>query len=135
MTDTEAHEFIARYFHLALEGADLDQFAALYAEDGVLEDPVGTPPLRGRAAIREFLAKGRAVIASARPTVHAVKRCGDECAVHWSAEIRTVRGQGLTIDGIGIFMFNASGELRHVKEYYDVSQLALLFGGAAEAGG
>jgi steroid Delta-isomerase len=135
MTATKAQEFIARYFYLALEGPDLDQFAALYAEDAVLEDPVGTPPLRGRGAIREFLAKGRAMIASARPTVHTVKCCGDEWAVHWSAEIRTVRGQALTIDGIGIFMFAASGELRHVKEYYDVSQLALLFGGAGEAGG
>ncbi|HEU4534572.1 MAG TPA: nuclear transport factor 2 family protein [Polyangiaceae bacterium] len=135
MTDTEAQAFITRYFHLALEASDLDQFASLYAEDGVLEDPVGTPPLRGRAAIREFLARGRAVIASARPSILAVKCCGDECAVHWTVEVRTVRGQALTYDGIGIFLFAESGELKHVKEYYDASQLALLFGGAGAPAG
>jgi steroid Delta-isomerase len=132
MTDAEAQEFIKRYFHLAVEETDLDLFADLYAEDGVLEDPVGTPPLRGRAAIREFLASGRALIARAITTIHAVKLCGDECAVHWSVEVHSVRGQTMTYDGIGLFMFDGAGKLRHVKEYYEVAKLALLFGGASE---
>lgn len=130
MTTSEAHEFITRYFHLALEQPDLDQFAGLYAEDAVLEDPVGTPPLRGRAAIREFLARGRAVIAEAKTTVHSVKPCGDECAVHWSVEVRSVQGRTIDYDGIGIFSFDGAGKLRHVREFYDVAKLARLFGAA-----
>jgi steroid Delta-isomerase len=50
VTDTEAHEFITRYFRLALQESNRDLFACLYAEDGMIEDPVGAPPPRGRAA-------------------------------------------------------------------------------------
>ncbi len=132
MTDAEAHEYITRYFRLALEESDLDLFADLYAEDAVLEDPVGTPPLRGRAAIREFLGQARALMASAKPTIHLAKAAGGDCAVHWSVEVRSVHGQTIVYDGIGVFMFDAAGKLRHVKEFYDVADLALLFGGATE---
>jgi steroid Delta-isomerase len=46
MIEAEVRAFVARYFHAALAEADLDIFAGLFNEDGVLQDPVGTPPLR-----------------------------------------------------------------------------------------
>jgi steroid delta-isomerase len=127
MNEAEAREFVARYFHAALQEADLDVFASFFLEDGVLEDPVGTPPLRGRAAIREFLRGGRALIARSSVVIHDVKVCGDESAVRWSVEVHTVRGASMSYDGIGIFMFAGPGRLRHVKEYYDASLLARMF--------
>lgn len=131
MTESEAREFVARYFHAALVEADLDVFAGLFTEDGVLEDPVGSPPLRGRAAIREFLRRGRTLIARTSVTIHEVIVCGDESAARWSLEVHTVHGTTTTCEGIGIFALAGPGQLRHVKEYYDASRLAELFSGAA----
>jgi hypothetical protein len=49
---------IARYITASDEGR-LDDFAATFAEDGVLAPP-GVPECRGRPAIREFIAASRA---------------------------------------------------------------------------
>jgi len=46
-------EVFQRYCELVTAG-DADAVAALYAEDAVVEDPVGSEPHRGRAAIRAF---------------------------------------------------------------------------------
>lgn len=126
MTETEAREFLNRYFHAAMQGTDLDAFTALFAEDGALEDPVGTPPLVGRAAIREFLAAGRSRIDHSVVEVHEVKVCGDEVATRWSGVLHTLDGRALAIDGIGVFTF-AGPQLRRVREFWDVGQLARLF--------
>lgn len=42
-----------RYCDLVTQG-DFEAIARLYAEDATVEDPVGSPPHRGRTAIREF---------------------------------------------------------------------------------
>ena len=47
----------AAYAH-GLSVGDADGLAALFAPDGVLEDPVGTPPHVGREAIRRFFQAG-----------------------------------------------------------------------------
>ena len=127
MTETEARAFLTRYFDTATQGTDFDAFAALFTEDAVLEDPVGTPPLRGRTAIRDFLAAGRARIERSTVTLHEVKACGDEAAARWSVELRTTDGRELAFDGIGVFVFAGPGTLRHVREFWDVAALAQLF--------
>ena len=131
MTETEARTFLDRYFTAAMQGTDYDRFVALYSEDGVLEDPVGTPPLRGRPAIREFLAAGRQQIAHGDIAVHEVIACGLEVAARWSGMLRLVNGSSVAIQGIGVFTFADPDHVRHVREFYDVSHLASMFAGTA----
>lgn len=38
----------------AISGDDVDAVVALFADDAVVEDPVGTPPHRGKDALRGF---------------------------------------------------------------------------------
>ncbi len=38
----------------AISAGDLEAVVALYAEDAVVEDPVGSEPARGHKALREF---------------------------------------------------------------------------------
>ncbi|EOM76563.1 DUF4440 domain-containing protein [Rhodococcus rhodnii] len=46
---------VARYLD-AVASKSAAEIAALYAPEGTLEDPVGSEPVRGRAAITEFYA-------------------------------------------------------------------------------
>ncbi len=46
---------IGRYIEF-MNASDSDSIAELYAENATLEDPVGTEPLHGREAVREFYA-------------------------------------------------------------------------------
>ena len=54
------HAVVHRYI-AALNAGDLDAIVALYADDATVEDPVGSPPHQGHAAIRAFYAKSLAI--------------------------------------------------------------------------
>jgi steroid delta-isomerase len=80
-------ELVERY--LAAHGAtDLEAVVALFAEAATLEDPVGSPPLRGREAIRAFYRaaharNGRLVF----ERLGGLLAGGDELALHVRARL------------------------------------------------
>jgi steroid delta-isomerase len=123
MTELDVRQFLNTYFALALEAPDVSAFTELFAPDGILEDPVGTSPLRGRQAIGQFLAAGRSHIERSKFEIRDVLSCGHESAARWSAVVTTKRGDCVSLEGIGIFSFDDQHKLRHVREFYDVGQL------------
>jgi steroid delta-isomerase len=125
--ELDFRQFIKKYFEIVFDAPDVSTFTALFAPDGVLEDPVGTPPLRGRDAIGQFLAAGRAVIERIDFELHEIYPCGLECAVRWSADLVTKRGERVAIEGIGTFSFDDQHKLRHVREFYDAGVLQKIF--------
>jgi steroid Delta-isomerase len=127
MMEFDVHQFVTTYFALALDAPDVSAFTELFTPDGVLEDPVGTPPLRGREAIGQFLAAGRSLIERSKYEILDVLPCGHESAVRWSAVVTTKRGDCINIEGIGIFSFDDQHKLRHVREFYDLGLLQKLF--------
>jgi steroid Delta-isomerase len=127
MTELDVRQFLNTYFALALDAPDVSAFTELFTPDGVLEDPVGTPPLHGREAIGQFLAAGRSLIERSKYEIRDILSCGHESAVRWSAVVTTKRGDCISIEGIGIFAFDDQHKLRHVREFYDVGQLQKIF--------
>ncbi|KYF75347.1 nuclear transport factor 2 family protein [Sorangium sp. So ce394] len=122
MTEAEVRQFVERYFHTAFNDTE-EAFAALFTPEGVLEDPVGTPPLRGRKAIIGFLRAAKPKIERASVQVREIMACGDESAVRWSLDLRTRKGDHVAIEGIGNFAFGEQRQLRLVREFYDVELL------------
>ena len=53
VTTEHIRQVFQRYCELVTQG-DFEAIARLYAENATVEDPVGSTPHRGRAAIREF---------------------------------------------------------------------------------
>ena len=53
LSDEHIAKAMQAYVDLISAG-DLDGVVALFAEDAVVEDPVGSEPARGHAALREF---------------------------------------------------------------------------------
>jgi steroid delta-isomerase len=127
MPELDVRQFLNTYFAMALEAPDVRAFTELFTPDGVLEDPVGTPPLRGREAIGQFLAAGRSFIEHSKYEIREVLSCGHESAVRWSAVVTTKRGDCIPVEGIGIFSFDDEHKLRHVREFYDVEQIRKIF--------
>jgi len=126
MTGLDIRQFLNTYFALALDAPDVSAFTELFTPDGVLEDPVGTSPLRGRKAIGQFLAAGP-LIERSKYEIRDVLSCGHESAVRWSAVVTTKRGDCISIEGIGSFSFDDQHKLRHVREFYDVGKLQKIF--------
>lgn len=127
MKEAEVREIVMKYFDAATNEPDGKVFVSLFTPDGILEDPVGTPPHHGREAIQRVVDAGKEKIERAKVDLGEIFVCGSESAVRWTFHISTKRGEHLSIEGIGIFMFDEKHQIRHVKEYYDAAFLLAIF--------
>ncbi|QEE26273.1 steroid delta-isomerase [Rhodanobacter glycinis] len=100
----------------ALNGADLDAIMALYAEDATVEDPVGSPPKVGSAAIRAFYAASTAMKLDV--ALEGEIRVTDRvCAFAFRVSLAH-EGRTTTIRPIDVFEFDADGRIQRMRAYF-----------------
>ena len=101
----------------AFEDADMAIIKDIYADDAIVEDPVGTDRHVGIDAVCEFyegaLASGAKLIATGTP----------RCAGNAVAFPFQVTMPGMTIDVIDVFEFNDSGKVVSMKAYWGPDNL------------
>jgi steroid delta-isomerase len=108
-----------RFFD-AIAAVAPSRIAATFAEDGEIEDPVGSPAVRGRAAIETSFTNGFATrIASAEIHVIAAFTTGSSVAAHWRMRARGVSGREAEVEGIDVIHVDASGLIMRVEGYWD----------------
>jgi uncharacterized protein (TIGR02246 family) len=98
---------------------DAEGTAALYAPDGTIEDPVGTPPVQGTQAIIAYLETFPTILNEIRVQSFDVTVAGQEAAIKWRLRFKTKTGNVFLVDGIGIFKINADGKVQSDREYFD----------------
>lgn len=109
---------MARYVE-RVDANDIDGILALYAEDAVVEDPVGTAPLVGIEAIARFYRDGLGR-ANARATLTGpVRVAGNGCAAMPFRVDLDWGGQPCSIHVIDVMQFDADGRIRSMKAYWD----------------
>jgi steroid Delta-isomerase len=92
-----------------------------YAEDAVLEDPVGTPPMVGKQAIAAYLATFPTLFSQMKLYSLDIKPGGQEAAVKWRLRFTTKTGKTFFLEGIGWFQFNQAGKVQHEKQFFDLA--------------
>lgn len=105
----------------ALNAADLDAIAALYADDAVVEDPVGSPPKRGIAEIRAFYA-GSLQMQLQVELEGEIRAVGNEAAFAFSVSF-DVKGQRTTIRPIDLFRFDATGRITEMRAFFGAANI------------
>ena len=100
----------------ALNAADLDTIISLYAEDALVEDPVGSSPKRGLDEIRAFYA------GSLRMKLHVelegnVRAVANEAAFAFSVSF-DVQGRTTTIRPIDVFRFDEAGRIVPMRAFF-----------------
>ena len=98
---------------------DAQGTAALYAPDGTIEDPVGTPPVQGTQAIIAYLETFPTILNEIRVQHFDVTVAGQEAAIKWRLRFKTKTGNVFFVDGIGIFKINENGKVQSDREYFD----------------
>lgn len=100
----------------ALNAADLDAIVALFADDAVVEDPVGSEPRRGIAAIRDFYAASVAMklVVELEGPVRAV---ANEAVFPFSVSL-VFNGQPVVIRPIDHFRFNEAGRIVQMRAFF-----------------
>lgn len=100
---------------------DAEGTAALYAPDGTVEDPIGTPPIQGTQAIIAYLQTYPTILNEIRIQAFDVTVCGQEAAVKWRLRFKTKTGNVFFVDGIGIFKINDNGKVQSDREFFDLA--------------
>lgn len=116
MTPSPTPEAVVRAYVQALNAGDLEAIVALYAEDGKVEDPVGSAPVVGRGAIRAFYARSLATPLQVR-LEGPVRVAGRECAFAFAVTL-TYEGQRMTIRPIDTFRFDEAGRIVQMRAYF-----------------
>jgi steroid delta-isomerase len=105
--------------------ADPDAWSAPFTEDAEIHDPVGQPPLTGRAAVRERMASFLPYLTEFSGLVPTdAYRAGDSTAVHWTATATMANGRDLAWTGITVFSLDGAGAIREMRAYFDPSIFA-----------
>jgi len=98
---------------------DAQGTASLFAPDGTIEDPVGTPPIQGTQAIIAYLETFPTVLNEIRIQSFDVTVCGQEAALKWRLRFKTRTGNVFFVDGIGILKIREDGKVQSDREYFD----------------
>ena len=118
---TEAHmKSVLQSYIDGFAAGDADSIIALFAEDAVIEDPIGTPELHGLEAIGEFYRN--AVATGAKLTLDAPIRAssGAKAAMAFTVEV-----SGMRIGVIDTMTFNDEGKVIRMEAVWGPEDVAV----------
>ncbi|MFG1783213.1 nuclear transport factor 2 family protein [Rhodococcus oryzae] len=131
MTDTTTEHPVriaSRASQSAASGRRKEEWLALFAEDGWVEDPVGPSGFdpegkghHGREAIARFydmtIANTESLVFDIRDTL----QCGDEMV--YIGSIRSVvAGNQIDAEGVFIYQVNDEGKLQSIRAFWEVDR-------------
>lgn len=113
----------------AVEAGDREAWLALFADDAIIEDPIGPSPMnesgeprRGRAAIAEFY---DTVVANGevRFTIRDSFACGHEVANVGTITVTFPGGARSVVDGVYTYRIDDRGQLAALRAYWEFARL------------
>ena len=121
--DPERISRAVRAYFLAIRAMDADAIANTFAEDGTTYDPVGSPGVTGREAIREFFNSIFKNFKSAALTEDSIFVAGNGAAVKWTGKGTSANGKNVNFEGIDVFEVDADGKIRTVRAYWNPAEM------------
>ncbi len=104
----------------AYKANDKDALLALYSDDCVWIDPVGTPAHHGRDGVAKFWDDARAMADRIELVPRDVHVCGNEAAAE--IEIRvTMGGAAMAFNAVDVFEFDDDARIKSGKAFWDMS--------------
>lgn len=106
----------------ALSAIDPQRIASNYADDGEIEDPVGTGVHRGRAAVAAYFSRGLGSLAShVEIQVLTALPSGNSIAAHWKMKARGKAGREVEAEGIDVLQVDVQGKIIRSEGYWNAA--------------
>lgn len=112
-----------RAYFLAIRAMDAEAFANTFAEDGTTCDPMGAPPITGRAGICEFFQSICKNFKSVALDEESIFVAGSGAAVKWIGKGTSTSGKEVRFEGIDVFEVNAEGKIQNVWAYWNPGEM------------
>ncbi|MEI9980638.1 MAG: nuclear transport factor 2 family protein [Edaphobacter sp.] len=109
---------VAEYF-AAIRAMDVERWVNIFDANAVSHDPVGTPPLRGHEALRQFLTHIKSAFETIDLTEDNVFINGNSAAVKLTGRGIGRNGKPVIFEGIDIIECNDEGKIVSVHAYWD----------------
>jgi steroid Delta-isomerase len=114
----------------AVEAGDRDGWLGLFADDAVVEDPIGPSAFdpegkghRGIEAIGAFYDNVIAANESIRFTIHQSLLCGDEVANVGVIRITFTGGSAIEVDGVYTYRRSPEGKIAALRAYWETDAI------------
>lgn len=112
------NDIIERFF-AAISALSAKDFVACFATNAEINDPVGSPTLRGHAAIGEHFQQITAVFSKVSLRAAKVFPCGRQLAAHWVGQGVGKNGKTVVLEGIDVMELNDAGKIIRLQGYWD----------------
>ncbi|ABP64624.1 nuclear transport factor 2 (plasmid) [Novosphingobium aromaticivorans DSM 12444] len=116
MTDPKAMEAAVHEYVAAFDAGAPERVAALFAEGATVEDPVGTPPHVGKAAILAFYAASMQTGAKLKLD-GPVRICGPYAAFAFTVHLHW-EGRDQRVEVIDTFRFDDDGKVIEMRAFF-----------------
>lgn len=104
------------------EAQNLAGYVDLFTHDGVLYDPVGTPPYRSHGKILEHVLSFQDVLLSIDYNViRSIPVSDTEIALQWTLDGTVVSGKTVHLPGMTFLRFNEDGKIRSAEELWSLA--------------
>ncbi|MDJ0571497.1 MAG: nuclear transport factor 2 family protein [Pleurocapsa sp. MO_192.B19] len=114
--------FVDRYFQ-ATQSNDAATWAACFASDATVDDPVGSPPIKGTDAIlergKEFMTNFQTV--GLYPEYVSVDNL--RAAAKWIGRGVTKEGNSVKFEGINFFEFDETGKITNLVGFWNPADM------------
>jgi len=111
----------------AVEVHDREGWLALFADDAIVQDPIGPSVFdpegkghRGLEAIAAFYDNVIAANESIKFTIHQSFLCGDEVANVWVIRITFAGGSAVEVDGVYTYRCSPEGKIAALRAFWEV---------------
>jgi ketosteroid isomerase-like protein len=115
----------------AVEAGDRDGWLALWAEDGIVEDPIGASPFdpegkghRGLDAIAAFW-DNTISVAPVRLNVRESYATGNECANVATITLSMPDGSRVIVDGVFTYRIDEDGRLAALRAFWEQDKMRI----------
>ena len=118
MTNLACKQTVTEYF-AALRAMDVERWVNTFAENAESQDPVGTPAMRGHAALRQFLTGVLSLFDQFGLTEDNVFIAGTSVAVKWTGRGTGRNGANVLFEGVDVIDCNPEGKIVLVRAFWD----------------
>ncbi|MBR8828583.1 MAG: nuclear transport factor 2 family protein [Gomphosphaeria aponina SAG 52.96 = DSM 107014] len=113
-----ANEYLANIEAMKPEG-----WLEIFAEDGVIYDPVGNPPSKVHEDAQKFFGLLSSLFDKLELSKDNIFIAGNSAAIKWTMRVISKNGRHASTEGISVLEINDAGKIQQVSSYWDESDL------------